>query len=142
MGIVLKVNMIAQLVITGFSFGDVPVFGYLYGRKNHEKLKQMLIFCQQFLSGLSIVLMVLIFVGAPSLIRVMMNQQVILDEGALMLRYQVITTWGAAVVLLLTCLFQSMGKVIPSFFLSISKQGLIFVDVLAVLVKCWDIRGY
>lgn len=38
-----------------------------------------------------------------------------------MLRYQVITTWGAAVVLLLTCLFQSMGKVIPSFFLSVMK---------------------
>lgn len=141
MGIVLKVNMIAQLVITGFSFGAVPVFGYLYGRKDKAKLKQLLIFCLQFLSGLSIVLTVLVFIGAPALIRVMMDQQVIVEEGTFMLRFQVVTTSGVAIVLLMTCLFQAMGKVVPSFLLSISRQGMIFVIVLFVLVKCWGYQG-
>lgn len=31
MGIVLKIIMIAQLILTGFSFGGIPMFGYLYG---------------------------------------------------------------------------------------------------------------
>lgn len=33
MGIASKVSMIAQLVLVGFSFGGIPLFGYLYGRK-------------------------------------------------------------------------------------------------------------
>ena len=37
MGIVLKVNMIAQLVLTGFAFGGVPLFGYLYGAGRRRK---------------------------------------------------------------------------------------------------------
>lgn len=39
MGIVLKVNMIAQLILTGFAFGGVPMYGYLYGAKQQDTLK-------------------------------------------------------------------------------------------------------
>ena len=45
MGIVLKINMIAQLVLIGFSFGGVPLFGYLYGarrRGGNEKAGALL----------------------------------------------------------------------------------------------------
>ena len=35
MGIVLKINMIAQLILTGFAFGGVPLFGYLYGARTY-----------------------------------------------------------------------------------------------------------
>lgn len=141
MGIVLKVNMIAQLVITGFSFGAVPVFGYLYGRKDGNKLKQLFHFCLKFLGALSIALTILIFITAPDLVKIMMNNQSIIHEGSIMLRYQVVTTIGAAVVLLMTCLFQAMGKVLPSLMLSISRQGIVFVVVLFVLVQFYGYTG-
>lgn len=44
MGIVLKVNMIAQLILTGFAFGGVPMYGYLYGAKQQDTLKKLLRF--------------------------------------------------------------------------------------------------
>lgn len=141
MGIVLKVNMIAQLVITGFSFGAVPVFGYLYGRRAIDKLKQLFAFCLKFLGVLSIGLTVIIFIAAPSLVKIMMNNQDIINEGALMLRCQVITTLGAAIVLVMTCLFQAMGKVLPSFMLSISRQGIVFVIALFILVQLYGYQG-
>lgn len=141
MGIVLKVNMIAQLVITGFSFGAVPVFGYLYGRRAIDKLKQLFAFCLKFLGVLSIGLTVIIFIVAPSLVKIMMNNQDIINEGALMLRCQVITTLGAAIVLVMTCLFQAMGKVLPSFMLSISRQGIVFVIALFILVQLYGYQG-
>lgn len=141
MGIVLKVNMIAQLIITGFSFGAVPVFGYHYGRKAIDQLKELFTFCLKFLSALSIVLTLFVFLMAPSLLQMMMNHPSVINEGALMLRYQVITTLCVAVVLVMICLFQVMGKVLPSIMLSISRQGVIFVIILFVLVQLYGYQG-
>ncbi len=44
MGIVMKVNLIAVLVLVGFAFGAQPLVGYNYGAKNHARLKEILRF--------------------------------------------------------------------------------------------------
>ena len=49
-----------------------------------------------------------------------------------MLRAQVITMPLVALVLLFTIIFQSAGKVVGSFVLSISRQGVIFFIVLVI----------
>ena len=54
MGIVLKINMIVQLVMTGFAFGAVPLFGYLYGAKLHGELKKLIRFCMSFLTAIAL----------------------------------------------------------------------------------------
>lgn len=141
MGIVLKVNMIAQLILTGFSFGAVPLFGYLYGSQNINKLKELLQFCFKFLSILSITLTILIFLTSPTLIGIMMDNATIILDGTAMLRWQVSGTVFASVVLLMTCLFQAIGKVIPAFLLSISRQGVLFVAVLFLLVQLFGYQG-
>ncbi|MDE5716547.1 MAG: MATE family efflux transporter, partial [Lachnospiraceae bacterium] len=48
MGIVMKVNLIAALVLIGFAFGAQPLIGYNYGAKNHARLKEILRFCYGF----------------------------------------------------------------------------------------------
>ena len=61
--------------------------------------------------------------------------------GAQMLRWQVYTAAFGGVVLLLTVLFQATGKIIPSFLLSISRQGVAFVAALLVCVKLFAYNG-
>ena len=39
MGIVMKVNMIAVLVLVGFAFGGRPLIGYNYGANNKSGLR-------------------------------------------------------------------------------------------------------
>lgn len=48
MGIVMKVNLIAVLILVGFAFGAQPLIGYNYGAKNHARLKEILRFCYEF----------------------------------------------------------------------------------------------
>ena len=43
MGIVMKVNMIAVLILVGFAFGGQPLIGYNYGAKNRRRLKEILL---------------------------------------------------------------------------------------------------
>lgn len=141
MGIVLKVNMISQLILTGFAFGAVPIFGYLYGSKNDRKLKELLIYCMKFLCSLSLILTALIYILSPWLMRLMMNNASVIAEGTGMLRWQVIGTIFASVVLLLTCFFQAAGKIIPAFILSISRQGVVFFLIISVFVKSFGYQG-
>ena len=141
MGIVLKVNMIAQLVLTGFAFGGVPLFGYLYGAQRWAEMKKLVRFCLVFLCALSLVLTAVLCLFASPLMGVFVKDAAMIATGAKMLRWQATSTVFAGIVLLLTVLFQATGKVGPSFILSISRQGVVFVAALLVCVKLFAYNG-
>lgn len=141
MGIVLRVNMISQLILTGFAFGAVPLFGYLYGSKNHQKMKELLTFCIKFLGGLSIALTILIGILSPWMLKMMMDNSAIILDGTSMLRWQIAGTIFASFVLLLTCFFQATAKIIPAFLLSISRQGVLFIAILVIFVHFLGYEG-
>lgn len=141
MGIVLKINMIAQLVLTGFAFGGVPVFGYLYGAKQSKDLKRLVRFCLLFLSALSLALTAVLCLSAAPLMGIFVKDAGMIASGSVMLRWQAATTIFAGIVLLITVLFQATGKVVPSFLLSISRQGVVFAAVLFVCVKLFAYDG-
>lgn len=141
MGIVLKINMIAQLVLTGFAFGGVPLFGYLYGAGKRSDMKKLVRFCICFLSVFSLVLTAILCLFAAPLMSVFLKDAAMIAAGAEMLRWQAVSTVFAGIVLLLTVLFQSTGKVAPSFVLSISRQGVAFVAALLVCVKLFAYNG-
>lgn len=141
MGIVLKVNMIAQLVLTGFAFGGVPLFGYLYGAQRRAEIKQLVRFCLGFLCALSLVLTAVLCLFAMPLMGAFVKDAAMIVTGAEMLRWQAASTVFAGIVLLLTVLFQAVGKVGPSFVLSISRQGVVFVAALLVCVKLFGYNG-
>ena len=139
MGVVMKITMVAVLVLVGFSFGGVPVFGYLYGAKRNDELKKLVRFCLCFLSAISLALTVVLFVSADSVIGMFLSDAALIEIGVPMLRYQVAGTVFVGVVQLLTVLFQATGKVLPSFILSISRQGVVF---FAAIVVCAQLFGY
>lgn len=142
MGIVIKISMIAQLIMVGFSFGGVPLFGYLYGGGSIQKLKQLLRFCTLFLCGLALAMTAVICLMAPQLVGVFMKDASIVESGTPMLRWQMAGACFGAVVLLYTCLFQATGKAMPALALSLSRQGVIFLVVLAVCVQLAGYNGF
>lgn len=141
MGIVLKINMIALLLLVGFSFGGVPLFGYLYGAKENQKLKKLLRFCMSFISGLSLGITAILWFFAIPFMGLFLKDVNLITTGALMLRLQAVSTVFAGVILLLTVLFQATGKVIPALILSLSRQGVVFILVLILLVKLFAYNG-
>ncbi len=141
MGIVLKINMIVQLVLTGFAFGGVPMFGYLYGAKQMKLLKKLIRFCMLFLCGLSLALTLFLCLMATPLMHLFVQDSALITTGAEMLRWQAISSVFAGVVLLLTVIFQATGKIVPAFVLSISRQGVVFLVALVVCVRLFEYQG-
>lgn len=139
MGIVLKVSMISLLLLTGFSFGGQPLFGYYYGAADKKRLAELLRFCVAFISVLALVLTAGICLAAPALIRVFMDNSGIIQDGTVMLRWQVITMVFVGFVLLMSILFQSTGKAMAAFILSVSRQGVVFA---VILIAARQLVGY
>lgn len=142
LGIILKINMIVQMVLVGFSFGGVPLFGYLYGARDFQKIRRLLRFCLRFLCTLALGVSAVLFLFAPQLVRLFIDSGSIVTDGALMLRWQAAGSPFAAVVLLLTCLFQASGRALPALLLSLSRQGVVFIAVLAVAVLIAQYPGF
>ena len=141
MGIASKVSMIAQLVLVGFSFGGIPLFGYLYGAKKLDVMRKLIRFCLTFLVSIAAVLSLILCLNSGALMRLFVQDAGMIATGAQMLRWQVCTAAFGGVVLLLTVLFQATGKIVPSFLLSISRQGVVFLLALVVCVHLFQYQG-
>ena len=141
MGIVMKVNLIAVLVLVGLAFGVQPLIGYNYGAKNSKRLKDILKFSYGFECGTAAVLALLLSAAAPALIRIFMQDPGIIDLGVPMLRFQQAGMIFISVVLVTTSTFQSAGKALGAFLLSVSRQGVIFAIVIFLASKTFGYYG-
>ncbi len=141
MGIVMKVNLIAVLILVGFAFGAQPLIGYNYGAKNHARLKEILRFCYEFECGAAAVLAGALSLAAPAMIWLFMQDASIIEIGVPMLRMQQMGMVFTAVVLVTTCTFQSAGKAVGAFLLSVSRQGVVFAAVLFIASKTFAYSG-
>lgn len=141
MGIVMKVNLIAVLILVGFAFGAQPLIGYNYGAKNHARLKEILRFCYEFECGAAAVLAGALSLAAAAMIGLFMQDASIIEIGVPMLRMQQMGMVFTAVVLVTTCTFQSAGKAVGAFLLSVSRQGVVFAAVLFIASKTFAYSG-
>lgn len=141
MGIAMKVNMIAVLILVGFAFGAQPLIGYNYGAKNKERLKEILRFCYGFECAAAAVLAVVLSLAAPVMIRMFMEDEAIVSAGVPMLRMQQLGMVFVAVVLVTTCTFQSAGKAAGAFLLSVSRQGVVFMAVILLASRMFGYSG-
>ncbi|MCD7817620.1 MAG: MATE family efflux transporter [Lachnospiraceae bacterium] len=130
MGIAMKINMIALLVLVGFAFGAQPLIGYNYGAKNQKRLKEILAFCYKFECALATVFALVLSAAARPLLSLFTADQELIQTGVQMLRWQQAGMLFVGIVLVTTCTFQSAGKAIGAFLLSVSRQGIIFAIVL------------
>ena len=142
LGIVMKITMIVMLVLVGFSFGGVPLFGFLYGAGKWDKLKQLLRFCTLFLCGLAAVESLAVFLLATPLMGVFIDDPGIIRDGALMMRWQIAGMVFCAVVLLYTCVFQAGGKPVPALIMSLSRQGVLFIIVFFAATAIARYEGF
>lgn len=133
MGIVLKVTMIVQMILVGFSFGGIPLFGFLAGAGEERKTRRLLRFCLMFLSALALLMTGLVSLAAAPLLRLITPDAILVADGVGMLRWQVAGSVFGGIVMLLTCLCQASGKAGPAMILSLSRQGVLFALVILVL---------
>ena len=141
MGIALKANMITVLILVGFAFGGQPLIGYNYGSKNSKRLKEILKFSYISAMVLGLVFTAVMCIFAPEIIGIFMQDDAIITNGAMMLRFQQAGMVFMSITLVSTCVCQSVGSAAGSFALSISRQGVLYVIVLFIMQAAFGYQG-
>ena len=141
MGIAHMVTMIVQMILIGFSFGGVPLFGFLSGAGEKQKVRRLLRFCLLFLCAVTLSMTLAICLAADPLLRLLTPDGELVRLGVPMLRWQTAGSVFAGVVMLMTCLCQAAGKALPTLLLSLSRQGIIFVLVLLIAAAAAGYTG-
>ena len=127
--------------LSGFSFGGIPLFGFLSGAKKTGQIHKLLRFCLLFLCSLSLVMTALVFLAADPLLRLITPDEGLIATGVPMLRWQVAGSVFAGIVMLATCLSQASGKALSALILSLSRQGVVFVIVLLAASALFGYQG-
>lgn len=70
-----------------------------------------------------------------------MQDDAIITNGAMMLRFQQASMVFMSITLVSTCVCQSVGSAAGSFALSISRQGVLYVIVLFIMQAAFGYQG-
>lgn len=141
MGIANKVVSLITLLLVGFAGGSQPIMGYSYGAKNKERLSELLRFLIKTAVIGGILGGAVIFVFANNIVKVFIDDVEIINYGTAMLRALIISAPAVGVILVLSNLFQAMGKGTQSMILAVGRQGLIFIPILAIMSKASGLNG-
>lgn len=139
MGIALKVSMIINMIFIGFAFGAQPLIGYVYGAKDWRRFQGALRFDLLVVCGFALVMTVIMFFLAPVIITWFMKDPTVVKEGAVMVRWLVISSTLAGFTLVFTTVFQSMGKALPALLLSLARH--IFTVAIVILTHFFGYHG-
>ncbi len=141
MGIASKVNMLVAMIMIAFAFGAQALIGYNYGAGNRARLREILKFDLLVQMLIAIAGGALLMIFAPSMIRLFMNDAVIVEAGTLILRRMLLGLPFTGIFLVCSTLFMSAGKSLPTLIMSLSRQGIVFAAALFILSRTLGYTG-
>lgn len=124
-GIVYKINMLFLLPMTGFVQGMQPIIGFNKGAKNYSRIFQTVKTTSKIMLLLSLIGMLAVFIFPETMIGFFSVDKFIISEGAGILKIVICMMPIVGIYMILVGLFQSLGDVKMSLFLSILRQPLL-----------------
>ncbi len=130
LGVAMKVNMIAVMLLIGLGTGIQPVLGYCYGAGDKKRFTGVLKFSILLAVGMSAVMSVICYLGAGPMVKAFLEDLDAFSYGMEFARVLIISGPVLGVLFVLINTLQAMGRALPSLILSVSRQGLIYLPVL------------
>lgn len=130
LGVAMKVNMIAVMLLIGVGVGIQPLLGYNFGAGNRKRFLGLLRFSLILAGTLSLIMSVICYFGAGPMVKGFLTDPEAYEFGMQFARMLIISGPILGVLFVLINTIQAMGAALPSLILSISRQGLLFIPVL------------
>lgn len=142
LGIVMKISQILNSIIIGIAAGSQPIFGYNYGAKKYDRVKETL----KLVLGSSVIISTIAFILFQTI-----PDKLILIFGSGDENYIEFACLSFRIYLLL-CIFngiqipsgiffQAIGKSTKSAILSLSRQIIILIPAMVILGSMYGIIG-
>lgn len=133
LGVAIKVNMVAVMLLIGLGTGVQPLLGYCYGARKRDRYKGVMKFSLILAVCMSFAMTLACYLGAKPMVNAFLTEPEALKNGISFARIFIFSGPILGILFVMINAIQSMGAVLPSLILSISRQGIIYIPVLFIM---------
>ena len=130
LGVAMKVNMIAVILLIGLGTGVQPMLGFCYGARMRKRFLGTLRFSIVLAFLLSAIMTFVCYNFAGALVTAFLKDQEAFGYGLQFCRIYILSGPIIGLLFVMINAIQSTGATLPSLLLSISRQGLLYVPIL------------
>lgn len=135
LGVYYKLQSFVFMPVFGLTHGVMPIMGYNYGARKRDRLLSALKIGSVIAFGIMVVGTILFWVIPGPLLRIFNASDAMLQIGIPALRIISLSFTGAAVGILLSTLFQAVGKGNYSLLMSALRQLIVILPLAYLLSK-------
>ncbi|TRZ45947.1 MATE family efflux transporter [Robertkochia solimangrovi] len=133
--IVGRMLMFALFPVLGITQGFLPIAGYNYGAGKFPRVRESITTAIKYAAVLGLVVFLLIMAFPEAITRVFTDEAQVLSETPNAMRLVFAATPIVVIQLIGSAYFQAVGKVVPAFFLTLTRQGFFFIPLVLILPK-------
>ena len=128
-----RMLMFALFPVLGVTQGFLPIAGYNYGAENFSRVRKSINTAILYSCVLGLIIFIGIIFFAEDIVRVFTQNESIIEQTPSAMRWVFAATPIIALQLIGAAYFQAIGKAIPAFLLTLSRQGFIFIPLIIIL---------
>ena len=140
-GIAQKVYMVPIQVALGGTQGIMPLVGYSYASKNKQRFEETIQTVMKLLVPCMVLIMILCWIVAPSLIRLFMKNEEVITYGAMFLRGFCMCMPFMLVDFLAVSVFESVGMGKTALVFAILRKIVFEIPAIVILNKIFQASG-
>ena len=132
-GIIARMLMFALFPVLGVTQGFLPIAGYNYGAHQFQRVRESINKAILYAGGLGLVIFALIMIFPEEIVSVFTTDAYILSETPHYMRWVFAATPIIAIQLIGSAYFQAIGKAVPAFLLTLTRQGFFFIPLIFIV---------
>ncbi|EKF56663.1 C-5 cytosine-specific DNA methylase:Multi antimicrobial extrusion (MatE) protein [Galbibacter marinus] len=128
-----RMLMFALFPVLGITQGFLPIAGFNYGAHKYHRVKETIYTAIKYamLLGFCIFLLIMLFPGAIT--SVFTDDSAVLNDAPKAMRWVFAATPIVVIQLIGSAYFQAVGKALPAFLLTLTRQGIFFIPLILIL---------
>ncbi|SMP61506.1 MATE family efflux transporter [Anoxynatronum buryatiense] len=134
-GIIQRVIMFLFMPMFGIVQGMQPIAGFNYGAKRMDRVSEVVRLSIIGTTALALFSTIFGQLFPETIIRLFNDDPALLEYGVLALRVVIAMVPVVGVQIIGAALFQSLGKAVPALVLTLSRQVLFFIPLVAILPR-------
>ncbi|MGV8906064.1 MAG: MATE family efflux transporter [Acetobacterium sp.] len=140
-GVSLRVFTVVVMLALGLSMGIQPFIGYNYAQGNFHRMNGAIKFAGIIGVSMGLVVMVVSLAFPSQIVTFFINDPSVIDIGAYILTVQMLVSPILCIQFIITTVYQSIGKALPSLILFVCRQGLAFIPLLIIGSSFFQLQG-
>ncbi|MDR3277707.1 MAG: MATE family efflux transporter [Oscillospiraceae bacterium] len=141
MGVAMKMPMLVGTMCIGLGQGAQPLLGYCVGGQLWRRYKEIFRFSMICAAAFGIALTGICYLFADNIVGAFLTEAETFRYGVRFAKIIMCTGAQFGVFYLITSALQAMGSAIPTFVISLSRQGLVYIPTLVILNTLLGING-